>query len=302
MGQIRERFTYLSNPRLSLALLAGMRLSTLSNWLVYRALTLSYRSRALATLAKVSEVVGTREILILANGPSASKLNVAELLRQQQQGRIFVIVMNSFYDSPISNQVQPDLLMLSDNFHHPRRIDQDQQARLFWETISQNKSLLLGAPLDWYPSVVGNQSFSNDFIFFDDAGLEGWVKNINPARARGYGSMTAQKAIALALISKAETIKLLGFDNSMFMGLEVDASNRVFESAPYFFGKAKLNEVTYFTGGTADYFYYISRIFSDFKLLNSPRVVNLDPASLVDAFRKAPGDPLIRSETGPGNN
>jgi hypothetical protein len=130
-------------------------------------------------------------------------------------------------------------------------------------------------------------------VFFDDAGLEGWVKNTHPARARGYGSITAQKALALALSSKADSIKLLGFDNSMFLGLEVDAYNRIFEATPYFFGTAKSSEMQYFTGGTADYFYFISRIFSDFKLLNRPHVVNLDPSSLVDAFRKAASDPLI---------
>jgi hypothetical protein len=293
MRNIRNRFTNLSNPRLSFYLLAGMRVSTLVNWLVYRALTLPYRWRALSTLTKLHSAIGTRDVLILANGPSALRLNVDELLRQQSEGELFVIVVNSFFESPMSSQFRPDLLVLSDNLHKPDAIKISTHTSGFWSSMAKENPLMVAAPLDWFPALSKDSNIPNQFVFFDDAGLEGWVKNINPARARGYGSMTAQKALALALSSKAGSIKLLGFDNSMFLGLEVDASNRIFEAAPYFFGKAKSSEMTYFIGGTADYFYFISRIFSDFKLLNKPHVVNLDPSSLVDAFRKAASDPLI---------
>ncbi len=296
---IDARFGYLSNPRRSLFSLLVTKLVTLVGFLTYYLKTARYRRKALRSLKALTTEYKNKDILVLANGPSVEKLDEGECLAQQAAGSLAVFVVNGFFESPLSTRISPNVFVLSDSQHNPLVYKTNSETRQFWDMALSQKGLRFAVPLDWYPAVNKNSFPISKFLFFDDSGLEGWSKNTNPRYPRGYGSMTAQKALGLSVHSNANCIKLLGFDNSMFMGLVVDEMNQLFEGVPYFYKNSEPQPVPYFRRGVADYFYFISRIFSDYRLFSHYQVFNLDAASLVDAFPKTGKDPLVKGTQKP---
>jgi hypothetical protein len=131
--------------------------------------------------------------------------------------------------------------------------------------------------------------FASRCIYFDDRSLVGWTKNISPIRARGYGSLTSYKALAIAYFLGYKKIGILGFDNSMFRAVHTNTQNRVFQGSNYFYDeKDDLDVTDSLNIGISDYFYDTANSFAYLRFFRKPNIYNLDSHSLVDAIEKIP--------------
>lgn len=126
---------------------------------------------------------------------------------------------------------------------------------------------------------------------------DSWVfsRNISPLYPRSYVSMTAYKALAIALFLGYEKVYICGFDNTYIRNFHVDEANRVyrldehFDSVAYPNGKRRdyWPANTFGAGAVAELLVQYARLFKDLHRFPADRVINLDANSLVDAFAKS---------------
>lgn len=229
---------------------------------------------------------GNVAALVLANGPSLNKLNIKTLASLQQAGQLEVFGVNFFPLGEVGLRVKLNFLTLSDPETKPSH--QSLANKRLWNHVRSEPKLKLICPTSWSKELSG-ASLPNKIFYFDDRSLEGWSRNISPLRPRGYITMTAFKALAFAVHLGYDSVFLLGFDNDMFRGVEVDGKNRIIENPWHSIGTDGGREAKELKleGGLSDYFYVVSKSFQDLRLFSRIKTVtNLDPSSLVDCFEK----------------
>jgi hypothetical protein len=222
--------------------------------------------------------------LVIANGPSAERLRPNRVGELQSLGKLEVFVMNGFYKSVLNERIISDHYVLSDPSHSP---DASEFFEALWLSISKGASNVF-CPRTWKidSRVVGPERV----VHFEDRSLELWSKNTSPVRPRGYPSMTAYKALAIANYMGFEKIYVVGLDNSMFLAFEVDEHNRIVQRPNHAGGsggRESANLSNPFPGGVADYFYDLAFGAHQLKkLFGKYSIVNLDRASFTDTFTK----------------
>lgn len=250
--------------------------------------TLPYRSEALKPLRNARMTKASMSALVLGNGPSVKTLDWAAVGRAQRNG-LELIVVNWFPLTAASSEVTPDFLVLSDPLMRPGIVG-DTRTESFWQYVDDHPMVRLAVPVSWYRSVKKNKELLSRTWFFDDASLEGWTSNTSPLRPRGYLSLTVYKALGIAVHLGYSSIKILGIDNTMYKGLNVDRENRIQLSDHHFYANARAEQDVswFYPNGVADYFYDLSLCFLHLKQSfgRHREIVNLDPDSLVDCFRK----------------
>lgn len=237
------------------------------------------------------------ECLVLGNGPSSEKINITEVKRMIDKKELEVFTVNLWPLSEFAANLDHNYwLVLSDSYMVPSS-NMKNVAQL-WMVIRENASIRLVTPLHW-KSEIENLNLNNEVFYFNDLGLEGRTRGISPLRARGYTSITGMKALAFAIHCGYKKINILGFDNSAFKSLSVTDANRLTQRSAHisntalFSGKDITDE---YSQGVADYFYVVSKIFSDYRrFFANKQIINLDPASLIDAFPKITNHPLVVS-------
>jgi hypothetical protein len=251
-------------------------------------LFLSHKPESLENLKRLRNSKSGKYALVIANGPSAERIRPERINELQILGQLEVFVMNGFYKSGLNEKITPDNYVLSDPDHAP------YSPNLFeglWSFISDG-SVKVFCPRTWN---IDSEIIAPDRVaHFEDRPLEIWSKNTNPTRPRGYPSMTAFKALAIANYMGFEKIFVIGLDNSMFLTLEVDVNNRILQGpnhAGASGGSSSYLLDDFFPGGISDYFYGLAHdSYQLKKLFKKYPITNLDGQSFTDAFRK--GDPL----------
>jgi len=222
--------------------------------------------------------------LVIANGPSAERLRPNRVGELQSLGKLEVFVMNGFYKSGLNERIAPDHHVLSDPGHAP---DASEFFEGLWLSISKGVSNVF-CPRTW--KIDSRVVEPERVVHFEDRSLELWSKNTSPLRPRGYLSMTAYKALAIANYMGFKKIYVVGLDNSMFLAFEVDEDNRILQSPNHAGGsggKAPAHLDGLFPGGVADYFYDLAFGAHQLKkLFGKYPIVNLDRASFTDTFTK----------------
>lgn len=263
-------------------------------WAVKRCLAIGFRRRALRPLRVLGKSGQSNDALVIGNGPSARTLNWTAVAEKQNYG-MAVFAINYFPLSPEFKLVQPNYLVLSDPIMKPSS-DNDSRNEELWTAVENTSTMDLIVPLSWYRIMKAQNSLSNNILYFDDSGLEGWTRNISPLRARGYLALTAYKAIAISIFLGFKETKIIGIDNSMFQTISVDADNRLIQQPNHFFSKGgETSDLTaFYPKGISDYFYDVSLCFYFLRrCFAGQSVSNLDPHSLVDAFPKPSSSDLI---------
>jgi hypothetical protein len=203
--------------------------------------------------------------------------------------------MNNFCRTPLAAKVKPNFYVLSDPKHHPE--SESEIARTVWQYLINTVGVTVLVPRSWdvqsvYPSIC--------VAHFEDRSLEGLSKNIDPRRPRGYSSLTALKALALANFLGYASIFVLGLDNSLFKGLVVTGDNRILEESNHAPRGSTLDvaDVTEdYPNGLEDYFFGLAVASAQLRqFFKAAPVINLNPDSFADAFPKQ--DPM--SLTHPG--
>ena len=285
LARIERKTAITTHPQDSISLVIIRRLRVLAFCLYREASTISFRQKGTKQLRNSKNSKGLREALVLGNGPSINAIDWEKLALEKSNLDVFVV--NWFVLS--ANMFVPDYVVLSDPAMHPLS-KSDERNSLLWKKLEELNSVILIVPVSWFRVLRNDSRFNQRIICFVDSSLEGWWTGISPLLPRGYASLTAYKALAVANYFGYSRISILGIDNTMFRGLHVSSSNQILLKDHHFYSSDKDDDLSnFFPNGVADYFYDLSLCFiylkSCFSKLN--HVVNLDELSLVDTFTKS---------------
>lgn len=277
-----------NGPGLSLSRLFLVKLRVVAEWLFRRVLETQMRAKTIAVLKSLRNSKAEKIALVLANGPSLSKLDIKKVSAKVAHGDLEIWGVNYFPLSHFANVFESAYkLVLSDPETKPT--SKVQAAQKLWEELLLHPPKKIFVPVSW-SSLEEIRRLGERIIYFDDLSLEGWTSNVSPVRARGYSSLTAYKALAISQYLGYKETFILGFDNSMFQTLVVNEKNELYQKSNHAPGTGSESDAPIKTShpfGTSDYFYDLSKSFYDLKkYFGKFPIINLDKHSLVDAFEK----------------
>lgn len=294
-----ERYTSPhTHPGLGVWRLAGQKLRVIVVFALRRMAQGPGRTRALAPLRSLAGHATGKEVLVIGSGPSAASLTPEKVAARQKAGDLVVVATNYFLHTPLAATITPDYLIWSDSVFRADRIDTNPEA---WTRLGKSPSVTVVSPWTWRADVEKAGRLER-FVFFDDDTLEGWSRNLSPLKPRGYQGSTGVKAVAFALHLRPTTVLVIGLDLSNYQQFSVDEENRVLRHPVHLSGAdSGLQEISHNgINGLADALYSVSNQFLALRRLFSGQpVVNLNPHSLVDSFRKVSQHPLV-NEPSPG--
>lgn len=246
----------------------------------------------LKPLAQLINAKNKTSALVLANGPSVGQPKPEDLVGFCRDNKLEVFGLNYMISSDLSKELNIDHFVSTDpNFLNPNSPEYDSLIKSFGSSGVQNVYL----PLGYNKKVVNDieQLGINIVHFCDIQGSQVFSQSISPLKPRSYVSMTAFKALSLAVFMGYKKIYILGFDNSFFKNVVCDQNNKLHRVQEHFDSKAyKLDgQKTLIFGGKRKMYQELignSRLFSDLNKFKGKgsEIVNIDPYSLTDAFPK----------------
>ena len=287
LGRLERRYATHVFPGYSPWHVALVRLRVLAEWGIRFATERS--PGALGGLRRARNRHQDRTALVLGNGPSVRRLNPHRVARAIAEDEIDVIAVNYFPLSDLYPKVSPRYLVLSDPVTQPNSVS--PKTKKLYEVIEADRKLTLITPHHWHGRFP-ELTCGDNCLHFNDRSLQGWTRNIDPTRSRGYLSMTAYKALALSIHFDYRQTLLLGIDNSWFQTVFSDSGNEVLQPNNHFFQQLSepIDITPMYPNGFTDFFYDLTLCFYDLRrCFGKERIIHMDPASLVDAFAKDPG-------------
>ncbi|AVG24584.1 KDO transferase [Pontimonas salivibrio] len=253
----------------------------------------SGKAEALQGMRQLEGSAAGKEVLLLASGPSADKINTREVATRQKAGELVVVATNYFLHSPLAKTITPDFLVWSDSVFHPAKKTHNAEA---WQRVEDTPSVRMVMPWTWR-SIITTMSVAERTVYFDNDSLEGWSTNTSPLHPRGYQGSTGVKALGFALHLEPRQVFVIGLDLSYFQSFRVDSDNRVVRQPTHLQGTdSGIQDITPHTiNGIADSLYSTANQFLSLRQhFSGHPIINLDPDSLVDAFPKVIGHPLVK--------
>ena len=225
--------------------------------------------------------------LVIANGPSAKKLDLNKIKQMQANHSLDVFVINSFFKFTVNKKFKADFLVLSDPIHNPN--SNLEISTMLWKWVGTQENLKIICPTTWCDDFTVNKLKSTKRYYFNDFESLIPTSKVNPVKPRGYLSMTVLKAIAVASTLGYEQIYLIGADNTQYKGLSGSINNDIYLEPEHLVKNYHhvLNATKIYGCTTADFFADVSRSFFDFTFFKDLNIINLDPQSLVDVFPKS---------------
>jgi hypothetical protein len=282
-----------THPGGSVTRMVAVKLRVLVLFLLRRLSQGGGRRRALQGLRALESSALGKQVLVIGSGPSAQALDSAAVAQQQENGQLVVVATNHFLASDLAHTITPDFLVWSDEGFHP---SQKTPGDTRWERLANSPRTTLVCPWTWR-APLERAGWDPPVVFFDDDSLETWSRNISPLKPRGYQGTTGVKALAVAVHLGADQVQLIGVDLSYHTGFTVGANNSVTRHPTHLAGtdSGQQDLTGYTLLGMADLLYSTANHFRALHTHFSPHpIVNLDSASLVDAFPKATSSPLVK--------
>jgi len=224
-----------------------------------------------------------RRCFVFANGPSMNLLDVKKIEKYQNAG-FDVICVNSYILSDMADTVVPDYYVLSDpiSFGASKNLVPDAVMNAQKKVIERVNDLNIPV---FIPAQFTNNSLKHYYIF-NDFGNK-FTSNINPIKQRGYSSMTAYKALAIACYLGYDTIFICGFDNDYFKSFSVDDNNDIYYIDRHYFDAGLKRIVRPNKGeGLGNLLWEHHLLFKNLELFKKCNIINLNKNGLVDAFSK----------------
>lgn len=228
-----------------------------------------------------------RECFVFANGPSISKLDPDKIGAYSKAQNADIFCVNHYVSTDYARRTMVDYWVLSDP--NILQIDNDMAAR------ARHDSKGIVRKRIFVPENIGNEVrslMSVPCISFNDTETSCiFSTSIDPTYPRSYLSMSAYKALALAVYGGYKTIYICGFDNTYIRNLGCDRDNRIYRKDEHFDKAAYPRDhqkrlLNYMHRRVSDELISNSRLFSDLRRFSRCNVINLDVESLTDAFRK----------------
>jgi hypothetical protein len=222
-----------------------------------------------------------KEALVLGNGPSLGKISF-EKIKEHQKIDLEIFVVNFFPLFDAIEGFEPNYLVLSDEGTRPT--NSGERTQNLWKWIQSKPLVTLITPYSWKKEV---DPLTNNVMYFNDSGLEGVSRNINPIFPRGYASMTAYKALSISVFMGYRKINILGIDNSNYRNLTFTPNNQILQH-PFHFGPygSTVNFSEALGFNSARYFLDLAQVLADLELFKGCEIFNLDIESVIDSFEK----------------
>ncbi len=281
-----------THPGASVVRTAIVKLRVLAMFAIRRVAQGPGRRPALAGMRRLKNSARGKTILVVGSGPSANRVNLAEVSKAKESGELVLVATNHFFSSPLASGLTPDFIVWSDDVFHPRRGSDNQD---LWRALASHPDTTLVCPWTWR-TLVSAMDLRNRVEYFDDDTLETWSKNISPTRPRGYQGTTGAKALAFAVHLGGTSVQMIGIDLSYITNVTVNADNQITRHPTHVSGtdSGEQDLTGYSLTGLADLLYSTANQFRAFHThFRGHNIWNLDPDSLVDAFPKASESPFI---------
>lgn len=236
------------------------------------------------SLRQMKATKAGREALVIANGPSAAKLDPTKVANEMARG-LEVFAVNLFPESKFARYFDPTYFVLSDPKHDPTALTEDSTK--IWRYLHSRPQICTFVPHNWSKSLPFQ---SERFRFFNDFAAPLFGGRVSPIWPRGFTGLTAYKALAIAGWLGYEKIYIIGFDNSYYLNFEVNQRGQLeHKGARHFFAEpppdsAADNE---YPGGMGDVLIDCGIAINDLhKFFRGFPITNLDVASNSSAFEK----------------
>jgi len=235
---------------------------------------------------------GSRRVLVIGNGPSQELLCLEDLIEFKRTGG-HVLAINNYFNSEALVQCGPSAVVWSDPGSIPALLANEDALARFRASVQNSPEVRFFVPsyMTDMASKFREIQISGEVIPFCDSELRirglKESQSIRPDRPRSYVSMTLFKALAIALWLGYRDILLVGMDNTYPRDLYCSPDNRILLRERHAFEADYVHDVSSQFATVADFLYDIALQMSDIRKFQDPRVVNLDPFSLTDAYPKA---------------
>lgn len=228
-----------------------------------------------------------KKAFVFANGPSLNKLDPHKILFYKRAG-YDIFAVNSYINSEFAKIVNPTHYVFSDpaHFGHNLHLLSEKRRKEVVEDVDKVRSCgaVLYVPIQYY----NKMSYPNKYAFCDAENI--FNNNITITKPRGYLSMTAYKALAIACYMGYDAIYISGFDNNYFKTISVDQDNLLYYNDIHFYGAPPSGDVRFRVtdegGSIGELLYSHHFLFKQLEKFSGFPIINLDENSLVDAFSK----------------
>ena len=238
-------------------------------------------------LKRTKELKNTKKgkkCFVFANGPSMNLLDIKKIEKYQKTG-FDVICVNSYIISDMAKTIVPNCYVLSDPASFGIQTNYSTS-----EGIIIHKKIVkclnkLNIPV-FIPVQYSNLSIINHHYIFNDFENR-FLRNIDPTKPRGYRTMTAYKALAIACYLGYDNIYICGFDNDYFKAISVDENNDVYIINKHHYDEGVKVRTTPGVGeGIGDILWEHYRLFKNLDLFKQFNIINLNKNGLIDVFSK----------------
>ena len=236
-----------------------------------------------------------RTAFVLASGPSINKLDPDKIRKMCKDNNGEVLCVNYFINSDFAKATGVDYWLLSDPRHFDSSLTETVIAHEKANQIVKNALFVS----EFYADKASQISNLDIIPFNDNETSSIFSNNIDPCFPRTYVTMSAYKALAVAIYLGYDKIYIGGFDNSYIRDLGCDENNNLYRRINQFYvaQDAYLPPQRDYKMGlamnenprkrnVAEELLAYSRLFSDLYKFSKFDIVNLDPDSLTDAFSK----------------
>jgi hypothetical protein len=235
---------------------------------------------------------GSRRVLVIGNGPSQELLCLEDLIEFKQTGG-HILAVNNYFNSEALVRCGPSAVVWSDPASIPALLANEAALARFRASIQNSPEVRFFVPsrlADMAAKLCETQISGEVILFCDsEARIRGLKESqsIRPDRPRSYVSMTLFKALAIALWLGYRDILLVGMDNTYPRDIYCSPDNTILLRERHAFETDYVHDISSEFATVSDFLYEIALLMSDTRKFQDPRVRNLDPYSLTDAYPKA---------------
>jgi hypothetical protein len=228
----------------------------------------------------VRGVMLKKRALVIGNGPSQGYLTKNELDNFVKSGGETLCVNFWQQNKNLRSHIPTWMIFSDPNTFNKKNI---KSASLI-HYLKKN-SLIKIVVSTTLIKVIKNLKLKNEIYCFVDLELS-ICKNIHPLLPRGYLSMTLYKALAFAIHLGYYSIGIIGMDNTYPRNIYIDKNNRIFNLETHAETNNYLCDFSVLFYNVSAYIDEIVRVFNHLEYFPIKNILNLDPYSLTDRFKK----------------
>jgi len=221
-----------------------------------------------------------KRALVIGNGPSQGYLTKNELDKFVKSGGETFCINFWQQNTNLSFHV-PTWMLFSDSSTFNKT---NLKSASLIRYLKKNPAIKIIVPTSQI-KLIKRLKLKNEIYCFVDLELSIW-KNIHPLLPRGYLSSTLYKALAFAVYLGYQSIGVIGMDNTYPRNIYADKKNRVFNLETHAGIKDYLLDISIIYPNVASLLDEIVRLFYHLEYFPNKNIVNLDPYSLTDRFKK----------------